>query len=614
MARSDRRSNPVRPAAPLAAAPLAAARLPQPCRANPALTILTRLSTVAALFAAAGCATHRALPAVPDSIEPVAARLACAELAGVAVAADRIGLPTRGAKVVSATPTAAGGNGPKAFGSYCRLIAEIAPIDAAAPPIRVQLSLPDAWNQRTLMLGGGGYNGVLPNTAGNVPAGPVDKADPVGRGYAVFGSDSGHDLAADPANPGSFGLNDEALRNFAGDALKKTRDTALALVIHRYGQPPLRNYFAGGSTGGREALAMVQKWPGDVDGAIVLYPAYSAASLNLQFGRMTRALAAPGAWSNLAKRQALLDAAMQACDALDGAADRIVSNQAACNARFDPATALLGQRPLRCTDGRDTGDDCLSDAQIAAFKVIDTPIRIDYPLANGERHYPGFNVWGSDFGRPGDSPIQALVNRLGLNTVAPTHPMPPFGTGPTAVTAYGAGFWDQWVRFFVTGDPAANALELDPQRPGRWAGRISELTGLQDHNRTDLGPFAARGGKLLMAHGTADQLVSARASGEYVERIRQTMGAGRVDGFLRYYEIPGYGHAFGTLFNAAWDSLTALEQWSERGIAPVEPIVADTTGVAGRTRPLCDYPGWPQYQAGDVNAAASFRCTARPDR
>ncbi len=573
-----------------------------------------RLGVLAALTAAlavAGCASQRPLPTVPDSPVTAPAVVACADLQGFTVAADRIGLATSGAKVVSATVTAAGGTGAKTFGSYCRLVAEVAPVDAAAPPIRVQLSLPDTWNRRTLMLGGGGYNGVLPNTAGNVPAGPVDKADPIGRGYAVFGSDSGHDLAADPNNPGSFGLNDEALRNFAGDALKKARDTALAVIEHRYRQAPLRNYFAGGSTGGREALAMVQKWPGDVDGAIVLYPAYSAASLNLQFGRLTRALAAPGAYPSLAKRQALLDAALQACDELDGVADRVVSNQAACNARFDPATATLGQRPLRCEGGRDTGDNCLSDAQIAAVKVLDTPIRIDYPLANGERHYPGFNVWGSDFGRPGDSPIQALVNRLGLNTVAPAHPMPLFGTGPTAVTAYGAGFWDQWVRYFVTRDPAANSLTLDPQNPGRWASRISELTGLQDHNRTDLSPFAARGGKLLMAHGTADQLVSARATGEYFERIRKTMGAERVQGFLRYYEIPGYGHAFGTLFGAAWDSLTALEQWSERGVAPAAPVVADTTGVPGRTRPLCDYPGWPRYQGGDANAAASFRCETR---
>ena len=96
-------------------------------------------------------------------------------------------------------------------------------------------------------------------------------------------------------------MNDEALANYAHDALKKTRDTAIYLIEQRYGAAPERSYFAGGSTGGREALAVVQQWPTDFNGAIVLYPAYNALALDLQFGRITRALAQPGAfpaWRN----------------------------------------------------------------------------------------------------------------------------------------------------------------------------------------------------------------------------------------------------------------------------------------------------------------------------
>jgi len=37
------------------------------------------------------------------------------------------------------------------------------------------------------------------------------------------------------------------------------------------------------------------------------------------------------------------------------------------------------------------------------------------------------------------------------------------------------------------------------------------------------------------------------------------MGDARTAGFLRYYEIPGYNHAASAVFNAAWDSITALE-------------------------------------------------------
>ena len=38
----------------------------------------------------------------------------------------------------------------------------------------------------------------------------------------------------------------------------------------------------------------MQNWPQDFDGAVVLYPACNAASLDLQFGWITRELAKPG--------------------------------------------------------------------------------------------------------------------------------------------------------------------------------------------------------------------------------------------------------------------------------------------------------------------------------
>jgi len=532
-----------------------------------------------------------------------AAAAGCTELIGTGIPAEAIALPTRGAQVTAAVARPADGTTP----AYCDLSAEIRPVDPAAPAIRMRLALPERWNRKALMLGGGGYNGSVPNVAGNVPAGPLDRPTPLGRGYAVFGSDSGH--VADPLHPGAFAWNEEALANYAHDALKKTRDTAIELIRLRYGAAPERSYFAGGSTGGREALAVVQQWPTDFQGAIALYPAYNAAALNLQFGRISRALAAPGAFPSLEQRAALLEAALQACDQLDGVRDRVISHQAACNARFDPARARLDGRPLRCRGGAAGGEHCLSDAQIAALRVIDTPIRFARPLASGERGYPGFNAWGTDFGRPG-SGLQQVVNRLGLNTLPPAYPMPPHGTGFEEGAPYHAGFWDEWIRHFVTRNPAFDSLTFDPQRPGPWQARIDQLSLRQDVNRTDLSAFARAGGKLLIAHGTADQLVSSRASAEYYRRIRRDMGPGKTRQFLRYYEIPGYGHAASTQFNAAWDSLSALEAWVEHGRAPRRQTVTDTVGVPGRTRPLCEYPSWPRYVGkGDVNRAESFVCS-----
>ena len=509
---------------------------------------ITQLAVGATAAALGGCASFGDMATTP---------LACEQMVGLTVPASAIGLPTTGAVVTAAVVVPAGGTAPKTFGEYCRVSAEIAPIDPAAPKIKMQIALPGLWNRKAMMLGGGGYDGTVPNVAGNVSAGPADQPDPIGRGYAVFGSDSGH---AGASNQGAFAVNDEALRNFAYEALKKTRDTAVHLIRKRYGAAPQRSYFAGGSTGGREALNMTQKWPRDFDGVIALYPAYNAASLNLQFGRMTRARAAPGAYPNLLKRKALYDAAMQACDGLDGVRDGLVSNQPACNTTFDPATAMLDGQPLRCAAGADTGDTCLSDAQIAAMKVLDTPIFFNGMLANGDTGYPGFNVWGTDFGRPGTG-VQAIVTYLGLNTLAPTFPMPAPPAAGTAGVPYGSAFWDQWIKYFVTRDPNFNSLTIDPQNLGVWQARISELTGVQDATKVDLTDFERRGGKILMAHGTSDQLVSTRATAQYYHRVRGAMGEARTAGFLRYYEIPGYNHAVSTVFNAAWDSISTLENW-----------------------------------------------------
>lgn len=554
------------------------------------------------LLVAAGLAACSTTP--PDT---GTSDTACAALNGMTVAAAAIGLPTTGAVVTSTQVVPAAGGGATPVGAYCKVLGDIGPVDAAAPKIKFQVNLPVDWNRKAMMFGGGGYDGTIATGVGNLPAGPVDKPVPLGRGYATFGSDSGHQADASGSRDGRFGANDEALRNFAGDALKKTRDVAFAVIRARYGAEVQRTYFAGGSTGGREALIAVQNWPQDFDGAIVLYPAWNAAALDLQFGRIARALARPGAYPNRAKRKLLFDAALAACDSADGVADGVVSNVAACNARFDPAKATLNGAPLRCAGGADLGDACLSDAQIAGFEVTNTPLVLPYALASGETTYPGFNTWGTDFGNPGTSPLQPTVLTLALGTEAPAGPMPPV----TATTSppYGSTFWDQWVRHFVTRDAGFDWRTLDPQAPGRWQARIVELTGVQDANRSDLSAFQARGGKILMAHGAHDALVSPRATRQYLERLRNTMGAARVDGFVRYYEIPGYGHAVSSVFNAAWDSLTTLENWVERGTLPPNQVVADTAGVPGRTRPLCDFPAWPRYLGrGDVNAAQSFSC------
>jgi feruloyl esterase len=317
---------------------------------------------------------------------------------------------------------------------------------------------------------------------------------------------------------------------------------------------------------------------------------------------VNRALAQPGAYPNTAKKGLIFQAAMAACDGLDGVVDGLISNQVKCEATFDPATATLNGVAVRCPGGADTGDTCLSDAQINALKTLDSGARFNFQLASGETGYPGYNVWGSDLGRASASPLQPTVTFLAFGTVAPADPMPTSG-GP-----YIGLFLDQWVKYAVTRDAAFHSLTLDPENPGAWANRISELSTQLDTS-TDISAFATRGGKLLLAHGMSDVLVSTRATEWYYQRLQAQMGPDYVDTFARFYEVPGLGHAVSSVFNGTWDSLTALENWVEKGTAPSGQVTTDTAGVPGRTRPLCDYPKWPQYKgSGDVNVTASFTC------
>ncbi|MBE7366538.1 tannase/feruloyl esterase family alpha/beta hydrolase [Ramlibacter pallidus] len=565
---------------------------------TPWITAAAALAAITVVACGGGGSDPVAQPPAPP---PAPVQMACADLAGLAIPAAEIALPTSGGTVTSAVVVPAAGTGANLVPEHCLVNASLAPVDPAATPILLRVALPTTWNGKALMFGGGGFDGTIPAITGNISNGPTDQPRPIGRGYATFASDSGHQANEYGSQDGRWGLNDEAVANFGGDALKKTRDASMFVIKKRYGTAPVKSYFAGGSTGGREALTSIQRWPADWDGAIAWYPAWNDAGALLAGWKLTRTLAQAGAYPNQAKRGVVYNAALEACDALDGVTDGLISNQNACNASFDPMTATVGGQPLRCAGGGDTGNNCLSDVQIAALESMNRDTVFNFPLASGETRYQGVNVWGADLGMLTPAAVQPVVTFLALGTTQPAMPMP--RTAP-----YVSVLVDQWIKYSVTRDANFDSLTLDPENPGPYAGRISDLSQQLD-TKTDISGFQARGGKLLLAHGTADILVSTRATQEYYRRLQAQFGQAKLDTFARYYEVPGLGHAISSVFNAAWDSLTTLEQWVEKGTAPGPQVTTDTVGVPGRTRPMCDYPKWPRYNgSGDVNAASSFTC------
>jgi len=190
------------------------------------------------------------------------------------------------------------------LGAFCLVDGTIASVDSQAQPIRFRVALPARWNGKTLHLGGGGFNGVPVLSDRGVGSEAVLLAPPLpaARGYVVFGSDSGHQaLGVHGDIDASFSLNEEQLRNFAGEQLQKTHDAVLFLVKRNYDAAPVHSYFLGGSEGGREALTAIQRYPEDYDGVISVFPTLALTAVLLKFQTVILAMQAHGGIGNVSK-------------------------------------------------------------------------------------------------------------------------------------------------------------------------------------------------------------------------------------------------------------------------------------------------------------------------
>jgi tannase/feruloyl esterase len=76
--------------------------------------------------------------------------------------------------------------------------------------------------------------------------------------------------------------------------------------------------------------------------------------------------------------------------------------------------------------------------------------------------------------------------------------------------------------------------------------------------------------------------------------------------------VPGMQHCSGGPGASAFDMVTELEAWVEKGVAPERVIASrSSSGAVDRTRPLCVYPKAAVYTgAGSTDDAANFECRA----
>ena len=476
-------------------------------------------ATVALLAACGGGDDNGTSFSTPVVVPNAAA--ACAALTGSAIAASNIGEASTGAVVTSAVFRPAVADAPNATNTaivpgtpdYCQVQADIKPVDPTAPMIKTQVNLPASWNGKSLQMGGSGLNTALVTGLLRVSADGPDMPLPLARGYMTLGTDSGHQTVAG-VDTATFALNKEALTNYAYAAYKKTHDVGAQLARSYYGRSALKNYYIGGSEGGREGMLMAQRYPADFDGIVVTDPVIRLIGLwqyQLSVGQVQRT---PGSW--VGGKLPLVHATVAAaCDALDGIQDNVVSHPTACKPL---AQAALAAR--RCASGTDEGAACFSDGQLATLRWLYTGQQFPFSLANGLTSYPGY-LFGSE-GVPG-----ALDVWVG-GTVAPS-------TDPNAVgVARSYTIGGQFARYFVTQNPSLNPVAFNA---AAYQARIQELSAAMDMTDPDLSAFYARGGKLILREDLSDKGNAPQTGLDYYDAVVAKMGSATVDQFFVEFAV-----------------------------------------------------------------------------
>ena len=387
---------------------------------------------------------------------------------------------------------------------------------------------------------------------------------PLTLGYAVASTDTGHEGKGDD---GSYALgHPEKIIDFGYRAVHEMVVKSKAIVAEYYSRNARFSYWNGCSTGGRQGLEDLQRYPGDFDGVISGAPAInprSAAQITWVAQTVHRNEAS---FIPASKFPVIQKAVLNTCDANDGVKDGVLEDPTRC--KFDP-NAILCQ-------GVD-GPDCLTAAQVDSARKIYSPA---INPRTKEQIFPGFEPgsekgWGfAASAQPPQLTLTGLRNRV-----------------------FKDPNWD-----YKTFNFDSDVALLD---------RESQAVNAMDAN---LRPFFRHGGKLLQYQGWNDNLIAPRNSVNYYNSVADTLGgASKVNDSYRLFMVPGMAHCRGGDGTDRFDVIGVPEQWVEKGKGPDSIIASRYVGdKVERTHPLCPYPQVAVYKGtGSTDDAANFACKVR---
>lgn len=359
---------------------------------------------------------------------------------------------------------------------------------------------------------------------------PFSFVGPFMRGYAVATTDMG---TAPNANSGIG--NPEVWKDFGFRATHLMTLTAKQVIKAYYDKNPEYSYFNGGSTGGQQALQEAQRYPEDYDGIFANIPAHCRTPLHAYF-----------LWN---------DQIFNKCPFTDSQENNIIA----------AGNEYMAAREIPATAGKIVSDPRCNSKDIEA--VIALAMQKDPTLtkAHAEALQKLF-----------DGPRHAITGERIFCGI-------PFGS--SFKIAHGHLYLFKWVF-----GADKNLMEIDF---GKDIDTYTAALGpYLNAENPDLSLFEKRGGKILMASGSADSCVPYTATLDYYERVAEHFGSlEKVKSFFRFYIIPGMSHGPGPGINNLPGMLDLVINWREKGTAP--EMLQGRRIIDGKTEmdiPIYPYP------------------------
>lgn len=431
----------------------------------------------------------------------------------------------------------------------------------------------EKWNGRFQATGGSGY------AAGTFEAtlGPAAKL-----GYSAASTDAG--VGNNALDPGAWALgpnktvNRDALANFGYRSVHDMGIVGKEITAQFYGKKPRYSYWNGCSTGGRQAMVAAQRYPTIFDGIVAGAPAINWAAYVVAEQWPQVVMAEESTYPSKCELQLFTATAIKQCDGLDGVRDGVITNPDICH--FDPYQLV--------------GTHVVCDGE--TIKISKSTARVVEKILQGPFSPSGKPLWyGLNIGAPLDSLASTTVvdgKRVG---------------DPLFVNK-------AWITYWLAQNPSYNLNDMNyAEFESFFSQSTSEYDEIIGTDNPDLSAFNHGGGKLIMWHGLADQLIFPGGTIDYRKRVERLMGgSSKVDDFFRLFLAPGVDHCAGgtTVGAAPSDVLGTLVSWVEENKIPdtLAAEIVDPATSTKQNRIICHYPLIAEYKGGDARRAESFAC------